>query len=161
MATRLRRSRSNVRSPLRWTVESASNEFKLSAGAVRKNLLKAGVESDESGCYSTEQVCLAVFGGLNEEKLATQRELTKKYALDNQIVEASVLNRAALARGLAAIADAMVCRIMVSELSRETKEDLLRDLASIPVVLDSVASRQSKLRRSKNGQAVEEDGSES
>jgi hypothetical protein len=64
-------------------------------------------------------------------------------------------------RGFAALADAVCSRIVASELSRDAKEDLLRELATIPIVVDNVAQRQSKLRRSKNGQAVEEDGSES
>jgi hypothetical protein len=88
---------------------------------------------------------------LNEEKLATQRQLTRRYELDNQIVEASVLNRAELEKVLAQVADAIKSRIMSSELSREIKEDFLRDLASVPLILEDVASRQSKLALNGNG----------
>jgi len=58
---------------------------------------------------------------LSEEKLATQRPLTRKYELENSIVEASVLNKAALEAGFSQFADAMVHRIAASELSREAK----------------------------------------
>ena len=92
-----------------------------------------------------------MFAGLTEEKLLTQRQLTRKYELENQITEASVLNRKSLESGFAALADAMIHRIMASEVSRETKEDLLKDLATIPITIESVARSQSKLQRS-NGQ---------
>jgi hypothetical protein len=88
---------------------------------------------------------------MHVEKLATQRQLTRKYQLENAIVEASVLNKAALEAGFAQLADAMVHRIMASELDRSAKEDLLRDLSTIPIVLEGVAKRQTRLRV-KNGQ---------
>ena len=85
----------------------------------------------------------------------------KRYDLDNRIVEASVLDRAELAKRFAQLADAIQSRILSSALSREIKEDILRDMAGIPVVLDNVARSQSKLRRSKNGQKPDEDVIES
>ena len=128
---------------------------------MRKLLARNSAKADADGLYSTRQITEALYGGLAEEKLATQRQLTKKYALENAITEASVLDRAALMQGLEAVAGAMVHRITTSKLDRTEQEDLLRELSSIPIVLEGVAARQSKLRRSKNGQAVEEDGSES
>jgi hypothetical protein len=79
--------------------------------------------------------------------LSSSAPETRKYQLENQITEASVLNKAALEAGFAQLADAMVHRIIASEVSREAKEDLLRDLAGIPIVLEYVAARQSKLPR--------------
>ena len=63
---------------------------------------------------------------------ATQRQLTKRYDLDNRIVEASVLDRAELAKRFAQLADAIQSRILSSALSREIEEDILRDMAGIP-----------------------------
>jgi hypothetical protein len=79
--------------------------------------------------------------------------------LENRITEASVLDRAELMKGLAAIADAFVSRLMAaSEIPRQVREDLLHDLATWPLVLESVAHRQTRLPRNNNGQAHEEDG---
>jgi hypothetical protein len=47
---------------------------------------------------------------------------------------------------------------MASELSRAAAEDLLRDLSSVPLVLEEVAHRQTKLPRG-NGAHPEEDQS--
>jgi hypothetical protein len=115
-------------------------------------LAKNSVTPDADGLYSTKQITDAVYGGLSEEKLATQRQLTRKYQLENAITEASVLDKAALSQGFAQVADAISARIMSSELSREAKADLLRDLSTIPVVISNVARSQTKLRRSKNGE---------
>ena len=73
---------------------------------------------------------------MRQEKIKTQRELTRRYLLENQITEAEVLMRSEVSKGLAMIADAMTSRIMASQLSRSAKEDLLKDLASIPLVLN-------------------------
>jgi hypothetical protein len=132
--------------PLKWSVDRAAVEFKLAPHTLRKNLIKDGAEPDAGFCYTTEQICQAIFGSMHVEKLATQRELTKKLSLENQIVEASVLDRAALAAGFAALADAISSRIMVSGLTRDEKTDLLKELSSVPLVLDSVAKRQTRLR---------------
>jgi hypothetical protein len=97
---------------------------------------------------------------MHQEKIATQKELTKRYRLDNEITEGNVLNRAELSRGLAAIADAMVSRIMSSGVPHSVKEDLLKELASIPLVLQEAAHAQSRLPRGKGKGDGDGDGSE-
>ena len=156
------RPRGNISlQPLRWSIEAVSREFKLAANTARKILHQGGVEPDGVGTYSTEQVVSCLFGNLHAEKIRKERELVRKYQLENEITEASVLNRADLMKGLAGIADAMTSIISTSGLTTEEKENLLRELSSVPLILNTVARTQTKLRRSKNGQAVEEDASES
>jgi hypothetical protein len=71
------------------------------------------------------------------------------------------LNRAALSKAFAAIADAFVSRVMsVQGLSRQEKADLLKDLSSWPLALQEVAHAQSRLPRG-NGKRPKEDQSES
>jgi hypothetical protein len=134
----------------------------MAGHTLRKALAKNSALPDTHGLYSTKQITDAVFGGLHEEKLLTQRELTKRYALDNEIVEASVLDRKALSAAFGQLADTMTFIISTSGLPRESQDDLRRELASIPIVLEGVAASQTRLpRRSKNGQTVEEDENES
>jgi hypothetical protein len=53
---------------------------------------KDSAEPDPDGCYSTRQIAGAVYGeALSEEKLRTQREVTRKLTLENSITEASVV----------------------------------------------------------------------
>ena len=97
---------------------------------------------------------------MHQERLATQREITKRYALDNAIVEGSVLDREALSSAFAQLADALSGVINSSGLPRQTREDFLRNLAGWPQIITSVAARQSKLPNGK-GPRQEEDQSES
>ena len=157
---RMRRpARSNVPAePLRWFLTRASVEFgQCTEATLRKNLAKNDAQADDDGLFTTRQITDALYGGLSEEKLATQRQLTRKLELENSITEASVLDRQALSTAFAALADAMSSRIMASELSREAKEDLLRELSSVPLTLENVARSQSRLpRSSQNGQDGED-----
>ena len=156
------RPRSNVPSkPLRWSIERASREFKLAQNTLRKYLHQGGAEPDADGCFSTLQICACVYGDMRAEKLRKERELTRKYQLENAITEGNLLDRAELSRTFAVIADAMVTRInSATEVPRTVREDLLRDLSSWPLSLGEVAHRQSRLPRG-NGTHPEEDQSES
>jgi len=150
------RPRGNVlKAPLRWTIERASIEFKLAPNTLRKFLNQGGAEPDQGGCFTTTQICEALYGDLKAERLRKERQLTKKYQLENEIMEATVVNRAELMKGLAAVADAMTSRIMSANVDRSVKEDLLNDLATVPLILKEVADKQSKLRRGGNGNGSE------
>jgi hypothetical protein len=143
-----RPSKSNVASePLRWRAERAAVEFGLTTNTLRKALGKNSAAPDHDGLYSTQQIIAALYGSLHIEKLRTQRQIADRITLENQITRSEVLNRAELTRVMSAIGDAMSSRIMASGLSRSEKEDILRDLATVPLVLQEVADRQTRLPR--------------
>jgi hypothetical protein len=147
--------------PLKWTIEAIGREFKLAQNTVRKILNQGGAERAADGTYTTEQVTACLFGDFRAERLRKERELVRKYELENQITEANYLDRAELMKGFAQVADAMVSIISTSALSREEKENLQRELAGIPIICENVAHAQTRLPRKGNGQKPEEDGSES
>jgi phage terminase Nu1 subunit (DNA packaging protein) len=156
-----RPSKSNApTAPLRWSIERAGIEFGLTSNTLRKSLGRNSAEPDSDGLYTTAQVTAAIYGALHQEKLRTQREIADRYMLENQITRGEMLNRASLSKALAAIADAMVSRIMASGVPRSVKEDLLKELASIPLIRKEVAHAQTRLPRG-NGKRPDEDGSES
>ena len=154
------RTKSNVpKAALRWTVERAGIEFGLSTGTLRKALGKNSAAPDADGLFSTRQIVDALYGSMAVEKLATQKELRRKLELENAVTTGRVLDRLELEKGLAQVADALVSRIMVSELSRLAKEDLLKDLAGIPLILRDLAHAQSRLPRG-NGSRPESEAEE-
>jgi len=157
-----RNTKSNVsEAALRWSVERAGIEFGLTSATLRKALNKNSAAPDKDGLFTTQQIAAAIYGALHIEKLKTQREITRKLALENAITTGSVLNRAELEKVFAAIADAFASRVMsVQGLSRQEKEDLLKDLSSWPLALEDVAHAQTRLPRGK-GKRHEEDQSES
>jgi hypothetical protein len=145
---------------LHWSIERAAAEFGLSPMTLRRALAKISAKPDENGCFTTAQVADALYGQLHLEKIKTQQEVTEKLRIENMVSRAELLNRRELAKGLAAIVDAFTSRLMVDrELSRMTKEDLLKDLSSWPLVLEEASRAQSRLRR--NGKQPEEADGES
>jgi hypothetical protein len=72
---------------------------------------------------------------MHVEKLGTQKALRRKLQLENAVTEGQLVQRSELMKVFSAIADAITSRIMASALSRSEKEDILRDISSIPVVL--------------------------
>jgi hypothetical protein len=156
-----RSSKSNVPGELlHWTIERAGIDFGLAANTLRKALAKSSAIPDADGLFTTKQIVAAIHGSMDIEKLATQKELRRKLELQNAIAEASVLNRSELMKILSMIADAMRTRIMSdSEMSRSAKEDILKDIASIPLLLKEVAHAQSRLPRG-NGAHPESEGEE-
>jgi hypothetical protein len=146
---------------LRWSVERAGVEFGLTSNTLRKALNKDSAAPDKDGLFTTQQIAAAIYGALHMEKLKTQREITRKLALENAITTGSVLNRAELTRAFAMIAEAISNRIMAcDELSRAAKKDILMDLSSWPLALEEVAHAQGRLPNGK-GPRSEEDQSES
>jgi hypothetical protein len=145
-------SKSNVpHERLRWVVQRAADEFGLTTGTLRKALAKDSAVADENGLFSTKQVVAAIHGALDQEKLRTQAQITRKLELQNAIAEASVLVRAEVMRGLSMVADAIKSRILSSGLSRHEQEDILKDIASIPVMLKEVGQAQTRQRVNGNG----------
>jgi hypothetical protein len=147
--------------PLRWTIEAIGREFKLGPNTVRKILHQGGAEPDANGCYTTEQVVSCLYGNLHAEKIRKERQLVRKYELENAITEGSYLHRGSIMQALAALADALVSAVKTSNLDRQSQDAFLKNLATWPTILIDVTKRQSKLRRSKNGEKPEEDASES
>jgi hypothetical protein len=143
--------------PLKWNLRKAAVEFGTTVDTLKKSLNQISAEPDMNGLYTTGQLIQARFGELYQEKIRTQRALAQKLELENAVTTGAVLDRRELMRGLTQIADAMSMRIMsCSELPRTAREDLLRELSSVPIVLQETADRQTRLPRGSRP-AVEEE----
>jgi hypothetical protein len=95
----------------------------------------------------------------NRQRAECQRHLAEKYQLENQITRSAYLDRTEMTRAFALIADAMRSRIMASPLDRSAKEDILREIAGIPLAIEEVARGQTRLPRAK-GTRPESEGEE-
>jgi hypothetical protein len=95
----------------------------------------------------------------NRQRTETQRHLSEKYRLENEITRSEVLRKSELVKGLAMVADAIRARILSSDLSRSAKEDILREISIIPLVLEEVSRGQTRLPRG-NGTRPESKGEE-
>jgi hypothetical protein len=142
--------------PLRWNLRKAAVELSTTVDTLKKSLNQVSESPDRDGLYATTQLVKARYGELYQEKLRVQRETADRIALENRITRAEVVDKAELMKGLSALADAMIHIISTSGLSREAQEDLQRELASIPIILETASQRRTRLRRAKNGEAEKE-----
>ena len=143
--------------PLKWTVESVGREFKLAATSAQKILHQGGAEPAADGTYTTAQVCECLFGNLHAQKVLKEKELVRKYANENRIIEGAYLDKVELMKVFSQVADEMKYLIMAcTEMPQNVREDVLHALASIPIGVKGVVERQTRLpRRSKNGREEE------
>jgi ABC-type phosphate transport system auxiliary subunit len=85
----------------------------------------------------------------NQQRIECQKHLAEKYQLENQITKAAYLDKSELGRALEVIGDAMRAIIVSSDLSRSAKEDVSREISSIPAVLEQIARNQNRLKEAK------------
>ena len=151
---------SNIPSPLKWSISAAAAEFGLTRMTLRKLLAAVGARPDGGACYTTGQITEAIYGSLHVEKVAIARETRRKLFLENEASEGSLVNKVVLMEMFAGIADSMCSRIRSSGLSRDEQSDLLRELSSVPVAINAIATAQSRLppnRRHGGDEDVDQD----
>lgn len=61
--------RSRKQSAIRWKIEAAAAEFPINPRTLSSRLKRLGIEAGSDHCWSTAQICEAVFGGIENEKL--------------------------------------------------------------------------------------------
>jgi hypothetical protein len=82
----------------------------------------------------------------NRQRIETQKQLAEKYRLENAITRGQLLDKVELRKAFTELADAILNSVMLStELSREAREDIAKNLASWPLILEDVARGQSQL----------------
>ena len=59
---------------IRWTVERAATEFGCARETLSNRLKRAGIIAGADGRWSTKQICAAVHGDLESEKLRNLRD---------------------------------------------------------------------------------------
>src|SRR6516162_9068155 len=82
----------------------------------------------------------------NAARTNVQVHLAERYKLDNEITRGQVIRKDELMKGLSRIADSIVSRITASTLSRNEQDDILKELASLPLVLEEAIRAQTQLR---------------
>jgi hypothetical protein len=140
------------REPLRWTAAKAAREHGVTPYLMLKRLKDGGEAPDREGCYATSQIIKVLYGSLHTEGLRKVATEADGVELANAITRTEFLNRADLEDGFGRIATAMVQIIRRSTLDQPSQDDLLSQLSSFRVVVESVARRQDKrLANGSNG----------
>lgn len=84
--------------PVRWTLRAASHDFDIHRETLTKRLALQGIVCGEDECFSTADICKAIYGDLDGEKLLLTREQRIKAERENataakQLIPADVVER--------------------------------------------------------------------
>ncbi len=115
-------------------------EFGIDAKTLAKRMRAIGIEKGRDGCYSTKDICAAVFGDIDAEKLREVKERADKLALENAEKRGELVDVRALADAMNRPLAAMRQRIASAvELLPEEREELGRDIQKLYASIFEVA----------------------
>lgn len=67
-----------------WTIEVAAAEFGVNPKTLSNRMKRYGIAPNQSGGYTTKQICEAVFGDIDNEKFRLVKEQADKIAIENK-----------------------------------------------------------------------------
>lgn len=122
---------------VRWRLHMAAVEFGVDDKTLEKAIKVAGLVPGEDGCFSTRDICVAIFGDLKGDLIRAQTRDANESADIKAIKKANLLREnipAALVEKVwsAAISE-LRQRVLYSALADDAKADILHDLKAIPV----------------------------
>jgi hypothetical protein len=125
----------NVRSPLRFSIEAACVEFCINRKTLVRRLAETNtVPSAEDECYSTQQILIAISGGdLRSERLKLIRSQREHMDLVNAEHRRELSPKNEVYEMMSGTFHAMRGHILGSGIPEEMKRSLLQSLADIDV----------------------------
>jgi hypothetical protein len=120
--------------PIRWTVEKAASEFNINPRTLAKRIRTDGTEPGKDGRFSTVQICAAVYGAIEAEKLRKIMIEADLLAIDKKERTRDVVPTAQVLKAWEVILVGLRQKIMFAEkLTEDEKREMLLDLQTIPV----------------------------
>lgn len=118
---------------IRWTLIRAASEFGVDRKTMTDRLKSAGIEAGKDDCFSTADICRAIFSDLEAEKIRDTRAAAK---LKEIAIEDKLRNSIPVALvekvWSATIID-LRQKILYAEIPDQTKQEILKDLQAIPI----------------------------
>jgi hypothetical protein len=122
---------------IRWTLHAASMDFDLDDKTLSKNIRTSGVSPGEDGCFSTADICKAVFGDLRGDLIRAQTRDADASAKIREVKLACLQHEnipaASVERVLAGVMIELRQKIQYAPLPDPLKQEILRDLQTIPI----------------------------
>jgi phage terminase Nu1 subunit (DNA packaging protein) len=114
-----------------WNLSKAEAEFGIERATLRRKLAEAGQKEDEAGCYTTRQICIAMYGDAKGERTKLAVEMVKAAQLKNAKTEGKLIDVEAACFVAQRAAFAVRQRILASSLPDDEKKTLLADLTAL------------------------------
>lgn len=120
--------------PLQWTLLAAQKEFGAHRDTLKAKLTQAGETADENGCFSTTQICNAIYGDLISEKIGlTRAQRTKEEMMNRKRAGELIEVEQAIEMGQR-VCFAVRQKIMLSSVGEAEKQALLLDIGRLAEV---------------------------
>ncbi len=117
---------------IRWTKEQAAENFQVNPRTLSRRMVAAELIPGDDKKYSTPQICAAVFGDIDGEKLRLVKEQADKYALENAERRGLLVRVDVIAQAVnRAIAAAKAAIDSASNLEREDKDKIMQQLGRL------------------------------
>lgn len=118
---------------IRWALGTAAKEFGLDPKTLSARLKARGIEVGVDGKLSTLQICEAVYGDLEGEKILKTREERIKLARENKTADRELLPTPEMIRIWSSVILEYRQRVLYAEIPQTTKEDLLAVLTEATI----------------------------
>jgi hypothetical protein len=118
---------------IRWTIDSASAEFSRHASVISKNLKRLGIAPGADGKFSTKEICSAVFGDLDAERLKRAQKENRLLDMEIHQGERALIPAEFVQRTWLEIATALRQGILFNaDIPETAKHEILNALPEIP-----------------------------
>lgn len=114
--------------PIRWTIEQASNEFGLDRQTLAKRITSAGILAGADKRFTTSDICSAVYGDIEGEKLRTERHRANLLEMDEQERRGSLLKKSEVYEQIDRLGIELKANIMACNISEDEKRDILKTM---------------------------------
>jgi len=112
----------------RWSIHKAAQEFGIHRETLGKKLEAQSIRPGKDKAYSTSDICKAIFGDLDGERLLLIREQREKLSREREKDERQLIPSELVERVWCATMIEFRQRVMVCDLPRQQKEELLEIL---------------------------------
>ena len=127
--------------PIRWTITAAASEFQIDRRTLTARLARSGAEG-ERGTWSTVEICAAVFGDLDGEKLRKLKAEADLAEMERDERARALLPADMVAATWTEALGNLRAVVMAADIPKITRAQLIRQLQEIPLAQYTQAREQ-------------------
>jgi len=117
---------------VRWSLTNAATEFGCARETLKRGFKQNGIDPDaEDGRFTTAQICTALFGDLNGEKVRLTRAQADRVELENKQAIGLLINVDDAIGAVHQFTFAIRQKILLSSMTDQDKNGLLLELQRI------------------------------
>jgi hypothetical protein len=113
---------------VRWTLHAAAQEFGIDDKTLAGKIRTGGIVVGDDGKFGTLDICKAVFGDIDGEKLRLVREQADSFAIKNAASRGQLLPVEDVKKHFEGVLIALRAGILASNLEQDEKSELLLNL---------------------------------